>query len=88
MSEPTITCGEGVPPIVTLTTPPSFTKPVPVSMITVPGQFFDVNPGKRRGSQSSRFNDYARFSFGPPEAVIESACDRLESLISDAKSKG
>src|SRR5439155_23689563 len=25
-------------------------------VILVPGQFFDVNPGKRRGAQSSRFN--------------------------------
>jgi aspartate/methionine/tyrosine aminotransferase len=57
-------------------------------VITVPGQFFDVNPGKRRGSQSSRFNDYTRFSFGPPESVLELACDRLEALIGDAKSRG
>jgi hypothetical protein len=54
-------------------------------VILVPGQFFDVNPGKRRGSQSSRFNDYARFSFGPPQSVLESACDRLGNLISRAK---
>jgi aspartate/methionine/tyrosine aminotransferase len=54
-------------------------------VILVPGQFFDVNPGKRRGSQSSRFNDYARFSFGPPQSVLESACDRLQNLISRAK---
>jgi aspartate/methionine/tyrosine aminotransferase len=54
-------------------------------VITVPGQFFDVNPGKRRGSQSSRFNDYARFSFGPPASVLETACDRLAAVIADAK---
>ncbi len=56
-------------------------------VITVPGQFFDVNPGKRRGAQSSRFNEYARFSFGPPRRVLETACDRLETSIADAKSK-
>ncbi len=56
-------------------------------VITVPGQFFDVNPGKRRGAQSSRFNDYARFSFGPPLDVLETACNRLEELISDARQK-
>ena len=50
-------------------------------VITVPGQFFDVNPGKRRGAQSSRFRDYARFSFGPPMPVLAAACDRLEDLI-------
>lgn len=54
-------------------------------VILVPGQFFDVNPGKRRSSQSSRFNDYARFSFGPRESVLEAACDRLDALIARAK---
>jgi len=53
-------------------------------VITVPGQFFDVNPGKRRGAQSSRFRDYTRFSFGPSKQVLEKACDRLEDLIEKA----
>jgi aspartate/methionine/tyrosine aminotransferase len=53
-------------------------------VITVPGQFFDVNPGKRR-ALASRFTEYARFSFGPQLSVLETACDRLEALISDAK---
>jgi aspartate/methionine/tyrosine aminotransferase len=57
-------------------------------VITVPGQFFDVNPGKRRGAQSSRFRDYTRFSFGPPKQVLETACDRLEDLIRVATRKG
>ena len=57
-------------------------------VITVPGQFFDVNPGKRRGAQSSRFRDYTRFSFGPPKQVLETACDRLEDLIQVAGKKG
>lgn len=56
-------------------------------VITVPGQFFDVNPGKRRGALASRFNEYARFSFGPRLSVLETACDRLEALIADAKKK-
>lgn len=50
-------------------------------VITVPGQFFDVNPGKRRGGRHSRFEDYTRFSFGPPLAVLEGAMDRLEALV-------
>jgi aspartate/methionine/tyrosine aminotransferase len=57
-------------------------------VITVPGQFFDVNPGKRRGAMSSRFNDYMRFSFGPSERVLETACDRLEALIGEARGRG
>jgi N-succinyldiaminopimelate aminotransferase len=56
-------------------------------VITVPGQFFDVNPGRRRSTQSSRFNDYARFSFGPHQTVLETACDRLEALIHAARAK-
>jgi aspartate/methionine/tyrosine aminotransferase len=54
-------------------------------VITVPGQFFDVNPGKRRGALASRFKEYARFSFGPQLSVLEVACDRLESLIRACK---
>jgi aspartate/methionine/tyrosine aminotransferase len=56
-------------------------------VITVPGQFFDVNPGKRRGALASRFKEYARFSFGPQLSVLEVACDRLESLIAEARAK-
>lgn len=56
-------------------------------VITVPGQFFDVNPGKRRSAQSSRFHDYTRFSFGPSLASLETACDRLERLVGEAGRK-
>jgi len=49
-------------------------------VITVPGEFFDVNPGKRR--HASRFRDYVRFSFGPSTPVLDKALDRLEALIS------
>jgi aspartate/methionine/tyrosine aminotransferase len=49
-------------------------------VITVPGAFFDVNPGHRR-SRSSRFSSYARFSFGPPIDVLERACDRFAELV-------
>jgi len=53
-------------------------------VITVPGEFFDVNPGKRRAVRSSRFRSYVRFSFGPSMAVIERACGALEQLIAEA----
>lgn len=56
-------------------------------VITVPGVFFDVNPGKRRGRQHSRFHSYARFSFGPPREVLEVACDRLEALVHHARAQ-
>jgi aspartate/methionine/tyrosine aminotransferase len=51
-------------------------------VITVPGEFFDVNPGKRRGGRPSRFRHYIRFSFGPSEDVLVKALDRLEALLS------
>jgi N-succinyldiaminopimelate aminotransferase len=51
-------------------------------VITVPGFFFDVNPGKRRRPRDSRFHGYTRFSFGPSMDVVERACDRLAELVS------
>ena len=53
-------------------------------VITVPGEFFDVDPGKRRGGRPSRFRRHLRFSFGPPIARLELALDRLRDLITTA----
>jgi aspartate/methionine/tyrosine aminotransferase len=50
-------------------------------VIVVPGEFFDVNPGKRRSSRASRFRQYVRFSFGPSLATLETALGRLEQLV-------
>jgi aspartate/methionine/tyrosine aminotransferase len=50
-------------------------------VITVPGEFFDVNPGKRRLGRPSRFRDHVRFSFGPEERVITTALDRIEAMV-------
>ncbi len=50
-------------------------------VITVPGQFFDVNPGKRRAGRASRFSKHVRFSFGPSEDVCARALRRLEALV-------
>lgn len=52
-------------------------------VITVPGEFFDVDPGKRRGGRTSRFRKHLRFSFGPTMANIELALDRIRELIDD-----
>ena len=52
-------------------------------VITVPGEFFDVNPGKRRHGRVSRFRNYVRFSFGPGQATLEKAVTRLEQLFRD-----
>ena len=50
-------------------------------VITVPGEFFDINPGKRRSGRASRFRDYVRFSFGPNMDTIERATARLDTLV-------
>jgi aspartate/methionine/tyrosine aminotransferase len=53
-------------------------------VITVPGHFFDVDPGQRRVGRSSRFVNHARFSFGPSESVLETALSRLKELVRSA----
>ena len=50
-------------------------------VIAVPGEFFDVNPGKRRSGRASRFRHHVRFSFGPAADVLDTALDRLGALI-------
>jgi N-succinyldiaminopimelate aminotransferase len=50
-------------------------------VIVVPGEFFDVNPGKRRHGRASRFRSYVRFSFGPQMATLDKALERIEALI-------
>jgi N-succinyldiaminopimelate aminotransferase len=55
-------------------------------VIVVPGEFFDVNPGKRRHGRASRFRDYVRFSFGPSLEVVERALTRLEELVASPPS--
>ncbi|MCW5808094.1 MAG: pyridoxal phosphate-dependent aminotransferase [Deltaproteobacteria bacterium] len=54
------------------------------NVITVPGEFFDVNPGKRRGGRPSRFVRHLRFSFGPAMARLELALERFRDLIANA----
>ena len=53
-------------------------------VITVPGEFFDVNPGKRRSRRASRFKSYSRFSFGPPQAQVDLGLGRIEELVAAA----
>ncbi|MFK7989897.1 MAG: pyridoxal phosphate-dependent aminotransferase [Sandaracinaceae bacterium] len=54
-------------------------------VITVPGAFFDVDPGKRRGGRVSRFRHHVRFSFGPAQSTLETALDRLEAMVAAAR---
>lgn len=54
------------------------------NVITVPGEFFDVNPGKRRGGRPSRFRRHLRFSFGPALPRLELALERFRELIASS----
>ncbi len=50
-------------------------------VITVPGVFFDVNPGHRRAQRLSRFHQYVRLSFGPSLEEVGRGLDRLQEMI-------
>jgi N-succinyldiaminopimelate aminotransferase len=50
-------------------------------VICVPGEFFDINPGKRRSGRPSRFRQYVRFSFGPEERAIVEGVSRIQKLV-------
>ena len=54
-------------------------------VIVVPGRFFDVNPGQRRPDRPSRFQSFARFSYGPPIDEIERGLASLERVISSGR---
>jgi aspartate/methionine/tyrosine aminotransferase len=52
-------------------------------VICVPGEFFDVNPGKRRSGRPSRFRHYVRFSFGPEEAAVVEGVGRIQAMVAE-----
>ena len=49
-------------------------------VMTVPGRFFDVNPGGGRPPMKE-LKKWVRFSFGPPEAKVRMGLERLEEMI-------
>ncbi|MBS0195150.1 MAG: pyridoxal phosphate-dependent aminotransferase [Planctomycetes bacterium] len=49
-------------------------------VLTVPGEFFDVNPGKHRPGES-RLRHFVRFSFGPPEQNLVAGLSRLGEMV-------
>lgn len=53
-------------------------------VMTVPGEFFDVNPGKRRRGPSP-YRQWMRFSFGPPMDNLRLGLERLEAMVREAK---
>jgi aspartate/methionine/tyrosine aminotransferase len=52
-------------------------------VICVPGEFFDINPGKRRSGRPSRFRHYVRFSFGPEEAAVVEGVRRIQAMVAE-----
>jgi aspartate/methionine/tyrosine aminotransferase len=54
-------------------------------VICVPGEFFDINPGKRRSGRPSRFRQYVRFSFGPEEAAVVEGVRRIQEMVIDLR---
>lgn len=49
-------------------------------VMTVPGSFFDVNPGKYRRA-ASPYSKCMRFSFGPPLENVRLGLDRLATML-------
>ncbi len=50
-------------------------------VITVPGRFFDVNPGQRRSHLPSRMQNYVRLSFGPSMEELQTGMERIRNLV-------
>jgi hypothetical protein len=58
-----------------------FRRMLEAKVICVPGEFFDVNPGKRRSGRPSRFRQYVRLSFGPGEAEVTEGVRRIREVV-------
>ena len=56
-------------------------------VMLVPGEYFDVNPGKARKAPS-RLKPWVRFSFGPAEDNLASGLARLTSLVERHRAVG
>jgi aspartate/methionine/tyrosine aminotransferase len=54
-------------------------------VICVPGEFFDINPGKRRSGRPSRFRQYVRFSFGPEESAVTEGVRRIQEMVTELR---
>ena len=52
-------------------------------VMTVPGKFFDINPGDAR-SGASPYEHWMRFSFGPPMDNVVMGLDRLAEMLTES----
>jgi len=50
-------------------------------VLTVPGEFFDVNPNKQRKGPSP-LQSFVRFSYGPPMTTLVPGLERLQKMLS------
>ena len=50
-------------------------------VLTVPGEYFDVNPNRERAGRSP-LTAFVRFSYGPPRDNVEAGLERLAEMIS------
>lgn len=50
-------------------------------VLTVPGEYFDVNPNRERAGRSP-LTTFVRFSYGPPRDNVEAGLERLAKMIS------
>ncbi|MFC0530280.1 pyridoxal phosphate-dependent aminotransferase [Phytohabitans kaempferiae] len=57
-----------------------FRRALEFKVITVPGQLFDVNPGRRRRG-ASPYTSWMRFSFGPGYDALTEGLDRLRQMV-------
>jgi len=48
-------------------------------VVTVPGEFFDVNPGKRR--KQGKYVSYVRLSYGPSLDVLKRGVDTIRRIL-------
>ncbi len=57
-----------------------FREALKYKVLTVPGEFFDVNPHKLRTGKSP-LEHFVRFSYGPPMATLAQGLDNLQRMI-------
>jgi len=60
-----------------------FWRALDYKVMTVPGKFFDVNPGNARTGPSP-YDQWMRFSFGPPMDNMIMGLDRLAEMLGEA----
>lgn len=56
-------------------------------VLTVPGEYFDVNPGRLRAGRSP-LAGFVRFSFGPPTDNLVAGLERLGEMVRAARAGG